>query len=215
MQVIRKNIFETNSSSCHSLVIENNISKTFAYKIDPNFISKKNYDMDSIKFDTKFKVDNQKTITLSGGNFGRENYRIIRDALTKANYLATYINIYEYGETAIEYKELLINILTKITGADNVVFDLNVDLDESIHIDHDSLWLPKYILNELRWSDKIENNNQFNAVKEFIFNKNYVLISGESNDGKDSILTKELNLLFNSDKNEIISSEYQSDVLID
>ena len=96
---IRNNIFETNSSSTHSIAISSGIVGIL---------------------DTIVPDDNG-IIILNGGEFGWECYRYY-DAITKANYAAvcsTYLKD--------NVKDMLIQVIKEHTGAKEVIFDINDD----------------------------------------------------------------------------------------
>ena len=80
---VRKNIFETNSSSTHSIVVGNNGEDIYA----------------GLPKKLKFR----------GGEFGWE-HRLYTDTQTKANYLFTSLI---YTDTPMEYIERIKDILTK------------------------------------------------------------------------------------------------------
>lgn len=115
MRTIRENVFETNSSSSHSISLS-----------DPSI----NNDgmMDTIP------LDKNGDIVLSGGEFGWQ-WEKFSDALTKANYCAVY---------AVLYRDDLINQLIDVikdqTGANNVILDISDDYNKTnwSYIDQDS-----------------------------------------------------------------------------
>lgn len=111
MKTIRHNVFETNSSSTHSISIN---STTELY--------------DSIT------PDSNGVITLTGGEFGWE-WQQYNDALTKANYCA----VDSYGNGDLE--KMLRDVIMEHTGAKDVVFDLTTDYrqDNYSYIDHQSV----------------------------------------------------------------------------
>lgn len=111
MKTIRKNVFETNSSSTHSISIE----------IGPNW-------------DTITPNENGK-INLYGGEFGWE-WRRYDDALTKANYCAISC---ERGYTNFTKKDLK-NAIKEFTGATKVKFKFSTDWNNGnySYIDHQS-----------------------------------------------------------------------------
>lgn len=96
MKNIRQNVFETNSSSTHSVSI--------------------NANTDGI-YDTIIPLDNG-VITLIGGEFGWE-WRQINDTLTKANYAAVYARDDE------KLTNMLTNVIKDHTGAKEVIYDLD------------------------------------------------------------------------------------------
>jgi hypothetical protein len=111
---IRKGVFETNSSSTHSVCIPEDLTDEMLDTIVPN--------EDGI-------------LELYGGEFGGGG-EVINDAITKANYLAVYCKEW-YPEAKINdllLKDILINVIKKQTGCSDVSFD-NVDG----YIDHQSV----------------------------------------------------------------------------
>lgn len=116
--LIRYGVFETNSSSCHSISIDKN---------NKNFTASDLY------------VDTNGYVTLTGGEFGWEQEEYF-DALTKANYCAQDIYKYDWGTDSYlldEYKKnMLIDVIKEQTGCDDVVFDL--DSLRGGYIDHQS-----------------------------------------------------------------------------
>jgi hypothetical protein len=117
MKKIRNRVFETNSSSCHSITIDNtNISY---YTIYP---------------------DSEGIITLRGGEFGWE-IADYNDPLTKAEYCAQSIVQSVYTPTdSLEFrdenkKEMLIKVIEEHTGA-KVEFNA-LSLNDG-YIDHQS-----------------------------------------------------------------------------
>ena len=112
MENIRSNVFETNSSSTHSITISNsnNASNSTLATILP---------------------DENGTIYLTGGLFGWE-YEKYNSALTKANYCAIACDHYD---TKYPNKEMLIEVVKKQTGAKEVIFNI----DNNSYIDHQSI----------------------------------------------------------------------------
>lgn len=93
--LIRNGVFETNSSSCHSVSVADD-TKEFV-------------------LDTLYP-DQNGVITLTGGDFGWEWFKH-NDAETKANYAAQAF----YGNEI--YQEMLVDIIKEQTGAEEVIFD--------------------------------------------------------------------------------------------
>lgn len=113
--IIRNNIFETNSSSSHSLVISD----------DPEIIN-----------DGTIIPDEEGVVYLNGGQFGW-GYEKYADALTKANYCAVDAMYYESESRIDNIKEAICNIVK----CSNVQFNFSFDYDDSnwSYIDHQSL----------------------------------------------------------------------------
>ena len=88
MKVIRKNCFETNSSSTHSLVVTKDL---YGQLIDNNKIKliksdKTIYDFESIQKHIKDGI-----LTLIGDTFSREEMRFVVSSWDKLNYFVTFI----------------------------------------------------------------------------------------------------------------------------
>lgn len=182
MQNIRKSVFETNSSSSHSIHIDT--STELNDFIIPN---------------------DDGNVVLNGGEFGWEYIRF-NDALTKANYCAVYLSeVGKYIEHDNNYilsrtkeqleederygtirkfksnyeqeinskKELLKEVLLHQTLANSIIFDLTTDWnsDKYSNIDHQSI--EKYIL------DPVFEN--YETLRNFIFNKKCWLFLGNDN----------------------------------
>lgn len=117
-KLIRNGVFETNSSSCHSISIDKN---------NKNFTASSLY------------VDEDGCVTLTGGEFGWEQEEYF-DALTKANYCAQDIYRYDWSSDSYsldEYKKnMLIDVIKEQTGCTDVLFDIQSLKDG--YIDHES-----------------------------------------------------------------------------
>lgn len=111
----RHSVFETNSSSTHSISISENIDGL----------------LDTIVLDCNGNV------VLSGGEFGWE-IRTYNDALTKANYLLVYAMT--CASSKPEYEDVLIKVIKDQTGCKEVVYDVQLYNDELDfgYIDHQS-----------------------------------------------------------------------------
>lgn len=110
MKLIRNNVFETNSSSCHSITLSNDVCI----------------------FDTLYPNDDG-NIILTGGQFGWEEEEY-SDAFTKANYAA--VDLFNNEEK----RRMFIDVIKEHTGCNDVVFDFSLDWnnDEYSYIDHQS-----------------------------------------------------------------------------
>ena len=113
---IRQNVFETNSSSTHSISISN------------------------VKSDDLMEIvtlDDENNIELSGGEFGWEIEKY-NDFNTKANYLAILIIMSdsEFGK----YKEMFEDVIKTQTGCENIIYSMSDDYNSpnSSYIDHGS-----------------------------------------------------------------------------
>jgi len=112
MKNIRHSVFETNSSSSHSLSISE--------------------DSDGV-LDTIIP-DDTGSITLTGGEFGW-GYESYNDPMSKANYLAV------FADKNADMTEMLIKVLKSHTGAKSIIFDFSTEDYNHInysYIDHQS-----------------------------------------------------------------------------
>ena len=110
---IRRNVFETNSSSSHSISICSDSNST-----------------------DKLYVDDDGIVKLPGGEFGWE-YEEYYYAAAKADYCAVWA--VQYGSE--EDQEMLKKVICEHTGAKEVVFDFQIDecgKDNWSYIDHQS-----------------------------------------------------------------------------
>ena len=96
---IRQNVFETNSSSTHSVSLE----------------------MNGGKLNDTIVPDENGNIVLSGGDFSHTEL-YITDALRKANFVAVYNAV--YGDEKL--KDRLVKVLKEITGAKEIIFDITM-----------------------------------------------------------------------------------------
>lgn len=136
----RKEIFETNSSSTHSISICEDI---------------KNYVMDYIE------PDGDGNIILTGGSFGWA-WEKFDDAKTKANYCAQAISEMEkYPKEAL----MLAEVISEQTGANEIIFDFGYG-----YVDHQSEGVA------------FEAFSSKETLRNFIFNKNSILWTGNDND---------------------------------
>jgi len=114
MITIRHSVFETNSSSSHSIIINDNNSNCLLGTIEQ---------------------DEYGVITLSGGQFGW-GYEEYWDSLNKANYAA----IDSYHCPLMQ--QMLIEVIMEHTGCAKVVIDINLNWTVSDNpfsfIDHQS-----------------------------------------------------------------------------
>jgi len=111
---IRRGVFETNSSSSHSISISSEVGL-----------------MDTLKLNGDGDVE------LDGGEFGWDE-ESFNDAQIKASYLAIYSKIYypddEIGEDKL--KDILSMVIQEQTGCDRVIFAFT---SENAYIDHQSI----------------------------------------------------------------------------
>ena len=116
MKNIRHNVFETNSSSSHSISISEECDGV----------------LDTIE------QDEDGYIVLTGGEFGWAWERF-NDALTKANYCAIYAKLYDSS-----HLHMLEEVISEHTGARGVVVSIDTDWHGDYHsyIDHESVCVP-------------------------------------------------------------------------
>jgi hypothetical protein len=114
MKNTRHQIFETNSSSTHSISISEETPDMYE----------------------SLEVNYEKEVVLTGGTFGWE-WADYNDAKTKANYAAVFVEKY-----SPKNKDLLISVIKEHTGAEEVVFLLGdrYDDDNYSYIDHQSIY---------------------------------------------------------------------------
>lgn len=145
MKIIRSKVFETNSSSCHSISVHSGDISTY---------------------DTLYP-DINGVLTFRGGEFGWD-FAKYRDALTKAEYLVTLFTV--HGKSN---QELFEQVVLDHTGAKSIEYDLP-DQPFDAYIDHQS------------WEDPNEPIFQltYETMKDFIFNPNSVLMTGNDNDDR-------------------------------
>ncbi len=112
MKNIRHNVFETNSSSTHSISISHNSSGIYDTIIP----------------------DEDGVITLTGGKFGWA-WESFNDPMTKASYCAV------DRQNISSDKEMLERVIKKHTGAKKVVMDFSLDYSSPTYsyIDHQSV----------------------------------------------------------------------------
>ena len=112
-KLIRENVFETNSSSCHSISLGKDTGKQFL-------------------LDTLYP-DQHGVINLSGGEFGWE-WAKYNDVQTKASYAAT-ATLYGLDP------DLLVDVIKEHTGADAVFIRVSdeYETDGYGYIDHESV----------------------------------------------------------------------------
>ncbi len=157
---IRKGVFETNSSSTHSLYISRD--------------SKFNTD----DFIHNIFLDENNNIVLEGGEFGWEEVKYF-SPLDKANYIAVGIKqILEFApkseigrKNAEKYLIMLIEVLQEQTNCNDVIFDFTTKYDGKnwSYIDHQS------------YSVFLEALTDKDTLKGFIFNPNSYLQTDNDN----------------------------------
>lgn len=123
MKKIRTGVFETNSSSTHSISIANTDSGKLMEIVVPN---------------------DEGNIVLYGGEFGWE-YNKYYDALNKASYMAIYA-VDWCGERSDEFVQILKDVIKEQTGCKDVIFAFSSDYDSChwSYIDHQSVENQEY-----------------------------------------------------------------------
>lgn len=142
MKTIRQRVFETNSSSTHSICI-----------------------VEECELNDTIQKDSNGDIELEGGEFGWEEASY-RDALTKANYMAQYVDGW-CGDKKEEFTSILIEVIRKQTGCRDVIFG-NLD---SGYIDHQSV-------EDQQYHDLFEDPE---LLRKFIFSKQNILHTDNDN----------------------------------
>lgn len=147
----RQAVFETNSSSTHSLSISSGNSSDI---------------LDTLP------LTEEGDVVLTGGQFGWEveDYNC---AETKASYAAIYALNWS-GEKSAQHKEVLDTVIKQQTGCSNVVYDFSTDWgtdSETSYIDHQSVEGGQ--LNHLFEDPEV--------LRQFIFNPRSVLHTDNDN----------------------------------
>lgn len=143
--IIRRGVFETNSSSSHSISIASE---------DKEFV------MDTIY------PDQNGVVRIVGDDFGWEWFKN-NDAQTKASYVA---QSYQYDS---EVLEKLADVIKEQTGAEKVVFELNGYVDHDSHgVAPKTFYeMKNFIFNKNSWlfggNDNSEPSPEFYVVPEF------------------------------------------------
>lgn len=153
MKKIRNKVFETNSSSTHSISIAEASSEDL---------------MDTLVID---KLGN---INIEGMEFGWEQ-REYSDSATKASYAMIYA-IDWAGERTEEFKQILKNVIKKQTGCKEVIFPSKEKKDDWDfypygYIDHQSVEGGNlhYLFEDVE------------LLRQFIFNKSSILTTDNDN----------------------------------
>lgn len=146
-KLVRHGVFETNSSSSHSISIADSTKEFVLETIYP---------------------DQNGNIQLTGGEFGWD-WEKYNDAITKANYCA----VDSIGND--NNREMLIEVIKEQTGAEHVeiLCDNDYDKPHYSYIDHQS------------YGTAGEAFGSKEKLKNFIFNKNSWLFTGNDNSTAD------------------------------
>jgi hypothetical protein len=115
-KLIRRSVFETNSSSTHSLVIT-----------------------DAVDFDT-VGLNDHGALEIPAQDFGWE-VQTYSDAPSKMSYVAIYVRDWVKGDQADYFKKMLDEMLVEHTGATYVQHpeEIEGDYDSGGYIDHQSV----------------------------------------------------------------------------
>jgi hypothetical protein len=117
MKKIRNAVFETNSSSTHSI----SVSEVNSDEL-----------MDNIMF-----MNEDDNVVVNPGQFGWEQ-EVYNDSATKASYMLTYIKNY-CGEREAEFEEMFKEVIKGQTGCNDVIFNESGDQYYAFgYIDHQS-----------------------------------------------------------------------------
>jgi hypothetical protein len=121
MKKIRNSVFETNSSSTHSISLSD-------IPLNPDVMQ-------------TLPIDENGVVTLSGGDYGWE-IETYRDAISKANYALVYAMDWS-GDRSEEFQEILKDVIKEQTGCKDVIFEGGLcDWKEGFdfgYIDHQSV----------------------------------------------------------------------------
>lgn len=166
MKNIRNNVFETNSSSTHSISIAPTVAGLY---------------------DT-LPVDSNGKIRLVGGEFGWE-WAKFNDPYTKANYAAVFAH-----EGTPQMVDMLVNVIKEHTGAKEVEFGFTTELRSSLDAakpgEDNSVKLPwAYIDHQSGYREGGDAMKAFDTpktLKDFIFNPDSWLFTGNDNSGAPS-----------------------------
>jgi hypothetical protein len=148
---IRQAVFETNSSSTHSISVASGPTEGIL--------------LDTIGV---IDVDGVPTVVVPPGEFGWE-VEDYNDAPTKASYAAIYARDWSGGRSE-EFFDILTKVIEDQTGCDHVVYNLGDDCWGS-YIDHQSV--------ECGELDYLFDDPE--ALRQFIFNRNSTLHTDNDN----------------------------------
>ena len=117
MKKIRNAVFETNSSSSHSI----SVSEVNSDEL-----------MDNVML-----MDENDNVVVEPGEFGWEQ-EVYNDSVTKASYMLTYVKNY-CGDDESKFDEMLKNVIMEQTGCNDVIFNESGDQYWKFgYIDHQS-----------------------------------------------------------------------------
>lgn len=151
MKKVRQSVFETNSSSTHSISVASFSEGDL---------------MDTIPLDV------YGNIVLEGGEFGWEieNYH---SAIDKANYTAIYIEQWASPDVKEHFRERFVDVLRGQTSCGEVIFDFSKDYNAEnwSYIDHQSV--------EDQQLDWLFESSE--TLRQFIFNPKSILHTDNDN----------------------------------
>lgn len=174
-KLIRKNVFETNSSSTHSISVDNSFNLYESLELNEN--------------------DN---VVLTGGEFGW-GWSKHNDALVKANYILVYIMDWVSKDLKKQFFNTFYSVIKEQTQCndieilrqDNEVFLLSTlikDIEFGYDIKLDELfnwfedrgigYIDHQAVENQDWHYLFDNQQE---LKDFIFNKNKTLVIGNDN----------------------------------
>jgi hypothetical protein len=146
MEIVRSNVFETNSSSTHSFILDESGDEI----------------LDTLE------LNEDKNVVLTGGIFGCE-WAKYNDALTKANYVLTYLICSLHPSKDYNKRRTMFNrVIKRQTGCKGIIDNIPEGY-RSIGIDSESLPLSGRLFQS---EDKL---------RDFIFNKRWWLYLGNDN----------------------------------
>ena len=151
MRKVRQSVFETNSSSTHSISIASFSEGDL---------------MDTIPLDV------YGNIVLEGGEFGWE-IEDYSDALSKANYVAIYIEQWASPYAKEHFRKKFVDVLREQTSCDEVVLNFSEDYSKEnwSFIDHQSV--------EAQQLDWLFESSE--TLRQFIFNPKSILHTDNDN----------------------------------
>ena len=172
---LRSNMFETNSSSMHSISIGPDCKEDM---------------MDS----SSLRPDSSGTIELRGGEFGWSEEKFT-DAYTKANYLAVWVKVYSNQKE--KDRKLLNAVLKKQTGAKKIEWAFSTDWKgrNLSYIDHQSDNVAAELFDcKMAWAregsgeyknvsvkGKTTRTKVAEKIRQFVFNPKSVLVTDNDN----------------------------------
>ncbi len=151
----RRKVFETNSSSTHSVCISS--GEGIVDNIFP---------------------DRDGVLRLTGGQFGWEQEEYT-DSLTKADYCA----VFTRSESAAKQRAMLEKVLLEVTGAKKIKYCFSSDYHTTVDDEGDTIH-PAYIDHQSDFHEGGDCMAAFKdeqTLKDFIFNPNSILTTDNDN----------------------------------